>query len=84
MEKPLLTAWMGLILGGTELLGFPGAEQFVLARLLKSQIWHPPAGSVALWVEGSEQEQRPLPNFLSRRKLSPTSCPDARHFSFSP
>ena len=46
-------------------------------------MWHPPAGSVALWWEGSEYGQWPLPVFLSGRKLSPGSHLDARHFSSS-
>ena len=33
--------------------------------------------------EGSEKGQWPLPTFLSWRKLSPSSCLDARHFSSS-
>ena len=33
--------------------------------------------------EGSEMRQRPPPTFLSRRKLSPGSCFDGRHFSSS-
>ena len=45
-----------------------------------SQIWHPPASSVALWEEGSEKGQGPLPAFLSGRKLSPSSCLNATHF----
>ena len=47
--------------------------------------WYPPAGSVAVWGrgDGSEKEQWPLPTFMSGRKLSPSSCPDARHFSSS-
>ena len=48
-----------------------------------SQIWHPPASSVALWEEGSEKGQGPLPAFLSGRKLSPSSHLDVRHFSSS-
>ena len=55
----------------------------VLARLMESQIWHLPASSVALWREGSENRQWPLPTSLSGRKLSPSSCLDARHFRFS-
>ena len=51
----------------------------MLARLMESQIWHIPA----LWLcgEASEEGQRPLPAFLSGRKLSPSSCLDATHFS---
>ena len=50
---------------------------------MESEIWHLPASSVALWVEGWEKKQWSLPAFLSGRKLSPSSCPDARHFSSS-
>ena len=41
-------------------------------------------GSVALLGEGSEMEQWTLPAFLSGRKLSPSSCSDARRFTSSP
>ena len=44
----------------------------------------PLAGSVALCREDSEEEQWPMPVVLSGRKLPPSSCPDARHFSSSP
>ena len=40
-------------------------------------------GSVALWAESSEKGQWPLPAFLTRRKLSPTSLLDAKYFSSS-
>ena len=55
----------------------------MLARLMESQIWPMLVSSVALWWEGSEQGKWPLPAFLSGRKLSPSSCLGARHFSFS-
>ena len=55
----------------------------VLARLMESQIWHPPASSVALWEESSEKGQWPLPAFLFGRKLPLSSCLDARHFRSS-
>ena len=38
---------------------------------------------LALWGEGSEEEQWSLPSFLSRRKLSSQYCLYARHFSSS-
>ena len=41
------------------------------------------SNSVALWEEGTEKRQWPLPTFLSGRKLSPSSCLDARYFSSS-
>ena len=50
---------------------------------MKSQIWYLPAGFVALCGEGSEKEEWLLPALLSRRKLSPSSCPDDRQFSSS-
>ena len=53
----------------------------LLARLMESQIRHQPAGSVALWGEGSEKGGWPLPAFLSGRKLSPSSYLDDRHVS---
>ena len=37
--------------------------------------------TVALLGEGSEKEQWLLSAVLSGRELSPSSCPDARHFS---
>ena len=58
-------------LGGMELQRISRAGQTVLARLMESQIWHQPAGSAALLA------------FLSERKLSPSTCLEARHFSSS-
>ena len=64
---------------------FKGSPEWdSVSQVDESQIWHPPAGSVALWGEGSEKEQWPLPAFVSGRKLSPSLCLDARHFSSSP
>ena len=51
---------------------------------MESQIWCPPACSVALLGEGSEKEQWPLPAFISGRKLPPGSHPDAGQFYSSP
>ena len=62
--------------------GYPGWEKSV-SQVVESQIWHPPAGSVALLGEGSEKGQWSLPAFLSGRKLSPSSRLDARYFSSS-
>ena len=70
-------------MGGTESQGISMVGPIVLARLMESQIWHPPASSVALWEESSEKGQWPLPAFLFGRKLPLSSCLDARHFSFS-
>ena len=58
MEKQL--GWAGN-LGGAESLGISRARQRVLARLVGSQIWHLPVGSVALVGEGSEKGHGPLP-----------------------
>ena len=46
MEKQL--GW-ALNLGGAESVGISKAGQTVLGQVDGSQIWHPPAGSVALW-----------------------------------
>ena len=42
-------------LGGAESLWISKLGETVLARLMESQIWHPPAGSVVLWGKGSER-----------------------------
>ena len=39
-----------------------------------------PACWLCWWEMGSEKGQWPLPDFLSERKLSPSSCLDARYF----
>ena len=80
MEKSWLTVWTHK-LGITKSQRISRVEQTVLARLMDSHIWHPPASSVALLGVGSEMGQWPLLAFLSGRKLSPSSCLDARHFS---
>ena len=54
MEKQL--GWAGK-LGRMESQGIPSVVQTVLARLMESQIWHLPAGSVALLGEVSEKGQ---------------------------
>ena len=63
--------------------GITRAGQRVWAMLMDSQMWHLPAGSVALWVEDSEKGQWPLPTVLSGGKLSLSSHLHARHFSSS-
>ena len=81
MEKPLLTgvSWMGLSLRGS-----PGrVGQTVVASLMEYKIRHPPASAGALWEDGSEKEQWPLPPFLFGRRLSSSSGLDASHFSSS-
>ena len=50
--------------------GIARAGQTVLARLMESQAWYLPAGSVALWGEGWEKGHWPLPALLLERKLS--------------
>ena len=70
-------------MGQTESLGISKAGQTVLARLVKSQIWHLPASSVALWGEVLEKGQWLLPTFLSRRKLSSSYHLGAKYFSSS-
>ena len=67
MEKQL--GWAHK-LGGTESLWI-WLVLAVSARLVESQMWHQPDGSVA-------------PPFLSGRQLYPSSCLDVRHFSSSP
>ena len=67
--------WGGYI-GVMESQGTSRAGQTVLAKLMESQKWHPPASPVALWGEGSEKRQWPLSAFLSGKKLSASS-----HFS---
>ena len=42
-------------LGGREFMGISRAEHIVLARLMESQKWHQPAGSVTLLGEGLEK-----------------------------
>ena len=66
MEKQL--GW-ACKLAGMEPLGISKVGQTVLARLMEFQIWHQPAGSMALCGEVSEKGQWPL------------VCLDARHFS---
>ena len=51
---------------------------------MESQIWCPPATSVALLWEGSEKEHWSVPALLSGRKLPLSSCPDAEQFCSSP
>ena len=73
----------GSELAGTESLVISSVGQTAVAKLMESQIWRLPVGSVALSGEGSVKGQWLLPIFLSGRKLSPSSHLDARHFSFS-
>ena len=57
MEKQLGWACKS---GGAESLGISKAGQTLLARLMESQIWHQPVGSVALLGEDLEKGQWPL------------------------
>ena len=68
-------------MGGTEPQVISKAKQRVLARLMETQIWHPPTVSVILSGEGSEKGQWSLPALLSGRKLSSSCRLDARHFT---
>ena len=70
-------------MGGADPQGITRVEQTVSSRLMESQLWCLPAGSVALWGEDSEKEQWPLTALMSWRKLSPRSRLDTRHFSSS-
>ena len=66
MEKQL--GWTGK-LGGAEGLGISRKDQTVLARLLESQIWHEPTGSVGRGFS---------------KGIMASAHLDARHFCFSP
>ena len=70
-------------MGGTESQGTSRVRQTLLARLMESQIWHSPALSVVLLEEVQQRDNGLcLPFCLGeRRKLSPSSCHNARHFS---
>ena len=52
--------------------GISRVGQTVLARLMESQIWHQPAGSVSLLREGSEMGQWPLLALMPETSVS--SC----------
>ena len=57
---------------GAESLGISKAGETVLARLMESQIWHQPAGSMALWAEGSEKGQWTLLTLMPDTSASPS------------
>ena len=61
MEKQLGWACKS---GGAESLGISKAGQTLLARLMESQIWHQPVGSVALLGDDLEKGQWPLLSFM--------------------
>ena len=52
-----------LVIGWDKVSGDLQGRANMLARLMVSQIWHPPASSVALSEEDSEKGQWPLPAF---------------------
>ena len=70
-------------MGGMVSQGISKAGQPVLVRFMESQIQHLPAGSVALYGEGSEIGQELLLTLQSGRKLSSSSHLDAGYFSAS-
>ena len=59
-------------MGGEASLGIYKAGQTVLARLMESQIWLQPAGSVALQVEGPEKGQWLLLTLMPDTSASPS------------
>ena len=72
MEKQLGWACKS---GGAESLGISKAGQTLLARLMESQIWHPLASCVALWLcvwEDLEKGQWPLLALIPGTSLSPS------------
>ena len=62
-------------LGGAEFQMTPKVGQTVLARLMNSQIWHLPSGSVETGFRKGTMA------FLAWGMLSPSSCLDARPFT---
>ena len=69
MEKQLGWACKS---GGAESLGISKAGQTLLARLMESQIWHQPVGSVALLGEDLEKGQWPLLALMPDTSVSPS------------
>ena len=68
MEKQL--GWAHK-LGGSVSQGISRAGQRVLARLMESQIWHLPAGSVALWGRGFRKGTMATAHLSAREKVAP-------------
>ena len=66
---------MACKLGETESQGISKTGQMVLVRLLESQIWHLPAGSVDLWICGGRVQKRD--NGLCLPFCLGESCPPA-------
>ena len=58
-------------LGGAESLWISKLGETVLARLMESQIWHQPAGSMALGGDGLEKGQQPLLALMPDTAVSP-------------
>ena len=74
--------WVGHKLGSVgQSQGISRAGLTVLTRLMQSQIWHEPAGSVALVQKRDISEC--LPDIPAWEKAVPSSHLDARHFAFS-
>ena len=69
-------------MGGMEPQGISRVGQTVLARLMESQIWHQPAGSVSLLGEGSEMGQWPLLALVPETSVS--SCISLMPFKLLP
>ena len=65
-------------MGGMKCQGISKVGQAVLARLMTPRIWHWPAGSVAVWWEGSERGNGLCPPFFLRQNCPPalTLMPD--------
>ena len=70
-------------MGGSVSLGIFREEQKVLARLMESQIWHLPAGSVAFLGRGLRRGTMASAHVSVWEKAVPQLLPDARHFSSS-
>ena len=75
MSQDQLFIWKSSLGGPISWVGWSlwGSPGWGLARLMESQTWHQPAGSVALSGEYSEKGQWPVTAFLSERKLSSNS-----------
>ena len=84
MEKSLLTAGWIHKMGGMESQDLQSRASSVSQVVGVSYMPPRLVGSVAVLGEGSEKGQGPLLAFLSGKKLSPSSCPDAGPFSSFP
>ena len=79
LEKLLLSGWVGLGVGWSRPLGNQGGAYRVSQAVGDSDVC---CRTVALC--GQRAQKSSLFTALSGRKLSPSSHPDARHFSSSP